>query len=151
MKQISKILIPTDFSPSAWSAVQYGVSLAGSAALQITLLHVFPLGAPHPAAAQMAEAEEYESFLAKMQALCETLRPRYPHIQFCCELLRGSVAQELMRYMQKNPVDLIIMGINSSSSQSTMGKHTAALMRSSQSPLMIVPNKAERKMSRERN
>lgn len=143
MKQISKILIPTDFSPSAWEAVQYGLSLARSEGLNITLLHVFPSAAQGKNGFEPGEKEEYQSFLDQMQSLCDRLKPRHPGIDFHCELLRGSVNQELADFLAKNHYDLIIMGVNSSVNHNSMGKHTAAMLRFSNIPVLIVPNVKE--------
>lgn len=143
MKQISKILIPTDFSPSAWEAVQHGLSLARNEGLNITLLHVFPSAAQGRNGFEPGEKEEYQNFLDQMQSLCDRLKPRYPGIDFHCELLRGSVNQELAGFLAKSQYDLIIMGVNSSVNHNSIGKHTAAMLHFSDTPVLIVPNVKE--------
>ena len=38
---MKKILLPTDFTETAWNALEHGVQLFGKEALEITLLHTY--------------------------------------------------------------------------------------------------------------
>ena len=103
---VASILVPTDFSPTSDSALQYATQMALTLGARLYLMHVpgktgehfeanYPLGR-----FETATRERLSSFLTTEEL--EQLRPEYA-------LRVGAPAEEIVRYADACDVDLIIM------------------------------------------
>ncbi|MDH3650080.1 MAG: universal stress protein [Saprospiraceae bacterium] len=114
------ILVPVDFTGSAFNAYQYANKLAYQFGGKLTLLHVFE------GTFDVADALEEEG-LGKYEQLKEKLESFSHHhpnenssqlspLDTTCEIAQGNVVKEVSRFSSESGIDLIVAG--------TRDKHT---------------------------
>jgi len=116
MKNLKKILIPTDFSRCAQQALPQALYLAEKYQAELHQLHAIVLHAedPHNPAFHFPNLEEIHSRLKelasqKMLAELEAQQANLPTIQSV--QMRGiTAAAVILEYAQDNDIDLIVMG-----------------------------------------
>lgn len=143
MHSFNNILIPTDFSPAAWNATQFALSLIKTAGSRLTLLHVFA----HSAKFSSKKTHLNSSDLKTLGNIKDQMD------EFCRELevmtsgdvhaviLSGGVEKEIVKFVEKNPFDLIIMGVNSNGLDNQPGSHLNNIIEKVNAPVLIIPNK----------
>lgn len=138
---ISSILIPTDFSPASWKATQAGLELAKlNSRATLSILHIYPLaskysngnGAIHPSA-KMDEVKLKMNELAK--DFLENPSDKIKNV-----VLSGNVEDTMLKFIEENNFDLVILGINGNGQDNTIGSHTMSVIEKSGTPVLIVPN-----------
>lgn len=142
MEIINNILIPTDFSPAAWKAVQYGLNLAKRFHANITLLHVYPSENKYMTWVKPNNSEDEKilnDLKIKLKDFTEEL-----HISngtlISYDVKSGNVTREIAAFAKERKFDLIIMGVNSGSTHNIPGSHTAEVIRNAGFPVLIIPN-----------
>lgn len=147
MHSFNKILIPTDFSPAAWNAVQLGVSLIAASSpdglAQLTLLHVFPYSAKFDRRRTHLnnnDLKAIDSIKQQMDEFCEELESNN-QIKVNAVILGGGVESEVLKYVEKHPHDLIIMGVNSNGVDNQPGSHVGNIIEKANAPVLVIPNK----------
>ena len=102
MLQISRILVPVDWSEPSNQAFQIGVSLARHNA-QLVLVHVVPppliMYGPPP-----------EAYMAQLREELCRIKPSDPKISVRHLLAEGEPAAEIIRITNEARCDLIVMG-----------------------------------------
>lgn len=139
---IKHILIPTDFSPAAWRAVQYALNLANRFHADITLLHVYPSENKYMSwiATHKDEDDQILNQLkVKLKEFSDEL-PIQAGTKIDCDVVKGNVTREIGKFATDHHFDLIIMGVNSGTNNNNPGSHTAEIIRDSGYPVMIIPN-----------
>jgi len=114
MNEIKKILVPVDFSENSRKILQSAVMLAGKFQAHLSVVFVVQsfddysgFFVPHIPIAQFEE-EMVQAAQQKMAAfVAENLDPAVTHDAM---VLRGDVANEILRYAEDGGVDLIVMG-----------------------------------------
>lgn len=115
MRSIHKILVPTDFSPTARHALDEAVALANAFGASITLLHVYGLPPPMPSAeyaytpdlvatldktARLNLADERDALFARVADA--------PPI--AVKAVLGFPAAEIIAEAEREHADLVVMG-----------------------------------------
>ena len=114
MNPITRILVPTDFSPTADEALDYAFGLAERFGASVELLHV--LDDPFVSDGMAAEAyitEAPQLRTAMLQDAREKLRHRAGSgagIQAATEVLFGHGARTIAEYAAERGANLIVMG-----------------------------------------
>ncbi len=114
MIEIKQILFPCDFSENCSKILPYAVSLSQKYDGTIHLLHVVEdllkwggFYVPHPSLNQY-QTEMHKNAEEKMAEICEN------QLQGCRDFKRiivtGDPAQEILKAIQANDIDLVIMG-----------------------------------------
>lgn len=135
MNLFHQILIPTDFSLAAWHAVQLGLRLIAPENSRLTLLHVFPSGPSE----RSGDLELMEGLRKQMDDLCQTLeRSQKKKIQPV--ILGGEVEGEVLKFIQANAFELIILGVNSNGVDNEPGSHISGIIAKANAPVMVMPN-----------
>lgn len=140
---ISRILIPTDFSPASWNATQVGLELSQlNRNATISFLHIYPVSSKyskksHPQASdhQLEEVRERMNHLSK--GLSELSEERIKNV-----VLSGNVEETMLQFIKDHKFDLVIVGINSNGHSNDIGSHTVRVIKESGVPVMIVPNRS---------
>lgn len=154
MKNITKILVPTDFSENAMNAFRYAIWFADQYEADIHLLHVvyptaepldFPSLAAQMAQKQIETAEEVvKSFTERgLAQVHTTYGPRYiPKIT--SEVLMGTAEARIKEIAVDKNIDLVIMGTKGEHNnlQNTFGSITTGTMNQAPCPILVVPEKA---------
>jgi nucleotide-binding universal stress UspA family protein len=136
----NRILIPTDFSPAAWQAVQIGLEVGRRFGSDLYLLHVYPMTSrfdldPNEPALPV----QLEQMRTRMENLSTSLisngdKPIHN------VLLSGNIEDQLGNFLDDEKFDLVIMGVNSSGDDNKIGSHTLRLIEKTGVPVLIVPN-----------
>ncbi|MEQ8583219.1 MAG: universal stress protein [Marinoscillum sp.] len=135
MNLFHQILIPTDFSQAAWHAVQLGLQLIAPENSRLTLLHVFPSGPLD----KNRDIRLMEGLRKQMDDFCLTLE-RSQKTKIQPVILGGEVRGEVLRFIQENAFDLIILGVNSNGVDNEPGSHIANIITQANAPVMVMPN-----------
>jgi universal stress protein A len=113
---VTKILVPTDFSESADTALVYAKTLAGCLGASLHLLHVFT--DPYGPAVYVPEVYVPVSDEARERAL-EDARARLAerlddeeetHFRGTRDIVTGLTAQQIVKYAADHGMTLIVMG-----------------------------------------
>lgn len=114
MNEIKKILVPVDFSENSQKILKSAIMLAGKFQARLSVVFVVQsfddysgFFVPHIPIAQFEE-EMVQAAQQKMAAfVAETMGAAVPHE---ATVLRGDVANEILRYAEEGRADLIVMG-----------------------------------------
>lgn len=147
MYAFKKILVLTDFSPAAWSAVQYGLSLGGPETPSVTLLHVFPASsrfdgkeAPLPAGLNLTDQQVVDNIRKRMEQFCQELREQH-QVLVDSVILEGGVRKRILEYLNENRFDLVIAGVNSNGADNHPGSHIMQIIEQANAPVLVIPNR----------
>ena len=139
MKEIKKLLVPTDFSPCSQTAIAYAISFAGQLNATLLLIYVLePVGYPIDFA--MIDRPELEE-KKKRQALNRVARSaRQKGIEVETRLFRGDPSVEIVREAENRHCDLIVMGTHGRKgiSHLLMGSVAERVVRTSPVPVVTI-------------
>jgi nucleotide-binding universal stress UspA family protein len=124
---VREILVATDFSDEAEAALRHAVEYARRFGARLHLLHVFSPG-----------EVEVTRLLADAAALAA------PDVPVIVSSTGGDPAEEILRYAQRHPIDLIIMGSHGRSgfSRLLLGSIAERVLREATRPVLTVPSRA---------
>ncbi len=135
MYDFQKILVATDFSPAAWQAIKAGVALAKMPASKILLLHVYP---NRTGDTDASEQNHFANVRNKISKIASDLSKNHG-IEIDSLVLNGDVSNVIAKFVKENDVDIVLMGANSTSLDSHLGRHTTLVIESSPAPVMVIP------------
>jgi nucleotide-binding universal stress UspA family protein len=114
MREVKKVLVPTDFSEPSAKALAYGKELARLFKSELHVLHVIEgLVDSFPVAGYVASLPEFSSGLERhakrelAELLSETERQE---LRAVLATRTGSPSKEIGRYAEEQAADLIVMG-----------------------------------------
>lgn len=138
---ISRILIPTDFSPASWKATQYGLELSKlSGDSVISFLHVYPLSSKYVDEDNTSEdGSVIGEVKDKMNHISKSFTDQWEE-KIENIVLSGNVEEQMLDYIKEHDFDLIIVGINSNGRNNEIGSHTERVIKDCGVPVLIVPN-----------
>ncbi|MEP6927355.1 MAG: universal stress protein [Ginsengibacter sp.] len=137
-------LVPVDFSATSINAAEYAVDLTKDfPGVDIILYNVYN----HISFPTLTGKEEGSRQMITERELKRLKRKLHPsdeqNILIDCE--EGSFIENIEKYVVSNHIDMVIMGITGSSriKQVFMGTNTLNVIRHINTPVMIIPPKAE--------
>src|ERR1700748_926262 len=141
---MKKILVATDFSACATNAMEYAMELAKVVGAEVCALHA--IGSFEGVFNNTYNAlyiEEYHN--SKRQALAnwaQTFTARAPYanvlVSTTCEV--GSVSGVITKYIETNPVELLVMGtMGSTGITGLFGSNASTMVEKTKTPTLIVP------------
>jgi nucleotide-binding universal stress UspA family protein len=150
MKQLKKILIPTDFSPLAAKAFQYAVKLAEKFDAKVKVIHVyradFGVPVPETMAYQMLDARREEALKNLENFIAENnFGSKEVVIESDVEMgFPSDVVVDLSKNKNET-IDLIVMGTKGEHNlaEKVFGSVTANVMRDAHCPVMAIPENAD--------
>jgi nucleotide-binding universal stress UspA family protein len=124
---VREILVATDFSDEAESAVRHAVDYARRFGARLHVLHVFSQG-----------EVEVTRLLADAAALGA------PDVAVTVSSIGGDPADEILRYAQRQAIDLIVLGTHGRSgfSRVLLGSVAERVVRGAAVPVLTVPSRA---------
>ncbi|MGX5817890.1 universal stress protein [Chitinophaga lutea] len=144
------IIVPTDFSGTAYNAARYALGLAGqTGAARIVLYHAYELIVPIPdlpTAVPMVNMEDLKASsiegLQKMKAELAPSAPAGVAIDFRAD--NHLLAANIDNVCQEEKADLIVMGITGGSQieEILVGSNTVDVVKNSSVPVIVVPTEA---------
>ena len=136
------IVIPTDFSPLADSAVQYGAQLAQAIQADMVLLSVYMVPvAINEAAVTVLSAEELKNNADEgLQRIQQQLQHSFPDIPVRTESRLGDVVDELHNICKEVNAFAVVMGVHhlSDMEQLLFGSSTLSAIRHIPYPIIAV-------------
>ncbi len=146
--EVKKILFPTDFSEGALNALPYAVDLAKSYGAKLSMLHVMydistssGLYIPHISVDEMYKEME-ASARKELERFGLDLRRDMKDIEFT--VLRGVPYEEILKFAEKNAVDLIVIGTHGRKGLDRVlfGSTAERVVRNATCPVMTVRGKS---------
>jgi nucleotide-binding universal stress UspA family protein len=143
--KIQKILWPTDFSENAAIALPYVTSLAQTYDAEIHILYVLKeyveFGASYgyydPSDFDKMRQWEKDTASKKLDDVCEKFLNSCP--LFIRHLSVGDPAKEILKLIDSEHIDLVVMAGRGSESHFQIGSVVDKVLRCSTAPLLIVP------------
>jgi nucleotide-binding universal stress UspA family protein len=140
--KLHKILVPIDFSYDTEAALDYASTLAAEAGAALYLIHVDDLHAldvPLVIAGPYGLATEVWNRSAIRERL-ERILPPNAEVQCTHQFLEGLPAEEIVKFAEREKVDLIVMASHGRSGlrRLLMGSVAEGVMRKARCPVLIV-------------
>lgn len=140
------ILVPTDYSEVADNALQYAVELASFSKAKLVLMHAYQVPVPTGEVPimmitpQELEKENLKRIKHLEKKIAEETKGKFP----VESLVRsGFTIEEITSVIKEKNADLVVMGITGEKAGAMLiGSHTAALMRQTQTPVLVIPKDA---------
>ncbi|MEP1095616.1 MAG: universal stress protein [Cyclobacteriaceae bacterium] len=135
-----QILIPTDFSPAAWKAVEVGLNLCDQYDCEISILHIYPV------ASKFSKESSHDDLLPKLDKVKEHMiklsndLKTDENTKINNLVVPGNIEKQLMDFVNQHSFDLVIVGVNSTGEDNSPGSHTAKLIEESRTPVLVIPN-----------
>ncbi|MBO9153153.1 universal stress protein [Chitinophaga sp. GCM10012297] len=144
------IIVPTDFSETAYNAARYAIGLAGqTGATRVILYHAYELIVPIPdlpTAVPMVNMEDLrESSLEGLRRMQTELAPMVPSgVRLDMRADNHLLAANIDQVCREELADIIVMGITGGSQleEILVGSNTVDVVKSSAYPVIVVPTKA---------
>lgn len=143
-----KILIPTDFSENATTALNFATQIGKELNFEVFLLHSYHVPVYHAqhqpdTYAQIVHTIKENSLLKLKEeeiALKQKLGDRKVHIIH----KEGLLVDVIKEVIEEEEIDLIMMGTKGSSSfdEYVVGSNTAAVVENTHCPVFVIPSKA---------
>ena len=125
---MKKILVPTDFSSFANSALNIAITTAQKFQAELVLFHV--MLTPNNITIESSEESTYiggtsnpEAFEQTLKSRQESLREKVANLGYdkaSYQIRSGNITQQIIEYTEKNQVDMIIMGTQGDSDYDTL-------------------------------
>ncbi len=137
------ILVPTDFSESANSALEYAANLVSKTGGEITLFHAISIHVSNTTeetefitTSELERIEKEQLIQLKM-----SVSKRFPKVQFHCLSKMGFPVELISETVSEVKSDLVIMGTRGASGMKEMlvGSNTASLIQATECPVLAVP------------
>jgi nucleotide-binding universal stress UspA family protein len=113
MAAYSKILVPVDFSEHSMEAIKQAREIAGRFNAELHLITVVDPGPPATTAAELYPVyrdylrQEQAQAMSRLNELAASIAGSTPVQHF---LRTGHVQQEIVKYIEENSIDLVVLG-----------------------------------------
>ena len=139
---MKKILVPTDFSKNAESALLYAVELANKFGSSITLVNTFKV---YSSAGMFLSVESYmeKDAAGQMLAAINRVEPMLAGgATIESQIIRGDAVPVIASLAEKGDYGLIVMGTQGASGLKEIftGSITNGVMKSTSTPVLAIPN-----------
>lgn len=148
-----RILIPTDFSKNAMTAMRTGLLLAKSFGAEVVFMHAMskpmvPATSPEEVYSSMFEndrRELHEKLRSTCQKLYEEVALRPSEVQKQVLVMTAPIPETILQVTASQSIDLVVMGAGGLNSMKNLlfGSNTLQLMDLTPVPLLVVPEAHE--------
>ena len=104
------ILIPTDFSPAAWKAVEVAINLSDRYSCEISILHIYPV------ASKFSKGKIEDDLQPKLEKVKEHMIKLSNELRVSEEtkinnlVMPGNIEKQLLEFVADHSFDLVIVG-----------------------------------------
>ncbi|MBL7928366.1 MAG: universal stress protein [Bacteroidia bacterium] len=140
------LVIPTDFSPAARTAINYGIALAARLNASVHLFHLIHVESYTHAAAQvhmnMILEKMTENAQHNLKTLAGEIKKSYPEQKIKTICVQGEfLSSAVNSYASENGIDLVVMGTRGASGiiGSILGSNASDVIAKSSIPVLAVP------------
>jgi nucleotide-binding universal stress UspA family protein len=146
MKNLQRILVPTDFSDDSRRAIEMAVLLASGAEASVELLHVRALHTDDPYRPEhhFPRPDELAQILASQDEASLSALETPSSVPFKRTTVRAShVAPAILEHAEKTEADLIVLGTHGRTglAHAVMGSVAEAVVRGASRPVVTVPGR----------
>ncbi|TDE06918.1 universal stress protein [Flavobacterium sandaracinum] len=140
------LLVPTDFSIPADSAINYAMHLAVLWDASLILYHSFipfESGFYLLSVSQKENLENEKKLMDRLATIQNNILKKKPSLSISIHVDQGPEGIKIIEFCKKKKVDLIIMGTNGASGlkEQLIGSFTAEVMTKATCPVLAIPNK----------
>lgn len=128
MENLKSILIPTDFSPTAWQAILAGIKMAKNIGAPINLIHITPTSIDEP---------YQDELTTRLQNIADNLSSIYA-VSVASIVIKGEPREVIEQYIIESHTEMIVMGLNSTGGNE-IGNLTGYVMHHLNCPVTVVP------------
>lgn len=143
--KIEKIVVPTDFSESAYVAIDHAIDIAKRFGADIKLVHVLETGAYQGifSPSKKTEFNELEESQQKLQSDAHKLETE-TGVNVSQEVVRGRIYEQIVAAAEEAEADLIVMGTHGSSGweEFFVGSNAFKVVTQSSCPVLSIQGKA---------
>lgn len=131
-----KILVPTDFSHTGETALEYAASLAKEQGAKLLIVHVQEL--PRVYAGDMYYGIA-EPSTEEVMSMLRDVKPTDPQVSVEYRLLSGDPAEAVVRLSDEEDVDMIVVGSHGRTgfSRALMGSVAESIVRKAHCPVVV--------------
>ncbi|MGB5007962.1 MAG: universal stress protein [Ferruginibacter sp.] len=146
---MKRILVPTDFSPTAEKAFRFAVNIAAKTGGTIILYHVYtPLQSTFIDTELKREIQNKQTeliLLKRMQRIKKKVTAGITGITVSTVLGRTPVITNILGFAEQNQVDLLVMGTQGASGlkKTIIGSVASRIIENADIPVLLVPEKYE--------
>jgi nucleotide-binding universal stress UspA family protein len=144
---VRRLLVPTDFSSDALTAVKYGVQFGKVLKSRITLFHAVRIPVMSTAEMVLAPSMNDEKLDAQLRldSLKNSMIQEFDYDNIDVLVSSGFAVDEITRLSKSESMDMIVMGTKGASGIAEMliGSNTAVVIEKSTCPVLAVPSGAE--------
>ena len=148
---VKKILFPTDFSECSQAALECASALAAQSAAQLFIVHVDDLPQAYVEGLGSGYAghgyvPEPENARDEIREQLSRVVPTMPSVNCEHRYLRGNPADQILKFAERENVDLIIMGTHGRTAalRLLMGSVAEAVVRRATCPVLTMKQPAAR-------
>lgn len=146
MNSIKTILVPTDFSLAADSAIHYALKTSTLAEASIILYHSFIPFESGFYSRTLSNKENFENnsvLTDRLNAIKDSILKKNAHLSISTHVDQGPGGIRITEFCKKKKVDLIIMGTTGASGlkEKLIGSFTAEVMTKVACPVLAIPDK----------
>ncbi len=146
MIELSKIVCPTDFSPTSSRAVDYAAAMADSFGAELVLLHVIPEMTYPLRSFGMASSfphlkeELHNRAMDAMQERTKEIHDKLPNVQVHLVLRDGDAHDVILDCAKDQKADMIVMGTHGHTGlkHALLGSTAEKVVRMSEVPVLTV-------------
>lgn len=149
---MKRILVPVDFSPTSQKAFRYALDIASKAGSSIILYHLYTPGkAKTKGLFENVRAYNQQmeiNSLKRLQRLKKKVLPESISVPVSTIVGRSPVVNNILKFAEENHIDIIAMGTQGASGlkKVTVGSVAAKIMKESEIPVFLVPEKFKWKL-----
>ena len=145
---MKKILVPTDFSTCANTAVNFAVQSAKILPVEVTILHVFEVKGNIYTDYMGVNKEFNQSLLDEVENKLSQLKSNIEKtegIVVTTYIFKGTVNEAILQTAEDKNIDLIVMGTLGASGikEKVWGSNASAIIGNSKVPVMVIPYEYE--------
>jgi len=145
--EIKKILWPTDFSSNGETALPYVQSLSEKNQAEVHVIYVIPELGLHEAwygefdKSHIQKIHEWEekNAVQRLNDICDNYLQGCP--LFIKHTAMGDPAEEILKTIEKEDIDLVIMATHGRRGRFQFGRVAEAVLKNSTKPVLTVPVK----------
>ena len=146
---MQRILVPTDFSPTAEKAFRFALNIATKAKGTVILYHVYtPVESPFIDTGQKSKqynTQTETNLVKRLQRLKKKVTAHTADVPVSTIVGRSPVIDNILGFAEHNHIDLIVMGTQGASGLKKMiiGSVAARIVEKTDIPVLLVPEKFE--------
>ena len=146
---MKRILVPTDFSPTAEKAFRFALDIATKAKGTVILYHVYtPVESPFIDTGQKSKqynTQTETNLVKRLQRLKKKVTADTADVPVSTVLGRTPIIDNILGFAADNQIDLIVMGTQGGNGlkKAIVGSVAASIVEKTDIPVLLVPEKFE--------